>query len=242
MRPSTILSPGDSFNRWTIIKPVRVRDRLEYDCRCDCGNRATVQGKHLVAGRSKSCGCFRKEILSKRYSAMLLGRRFGKLTVVERTGSNKRHNALWKCRCDCGNETLVSSPLLIKGRTKSCGCLTVATHGESGSRTYRIWNHMKQRCSNPNTKQWMDYGGRGIRVCERWEKYENFLADMGIAPPRLTLERGNANGNYEPENCRWATYAEQSRNKRLTRFVMIDGVEMVLQDAVDHLRRIAYFK
>lgn len=101
---------------------------------------------------------------------------------------------------------------------------------------------MKQRCSNPNTKQWMDYGGRGIRVCERWEQYENFFADMGEAPPKLTLERDNANGNYEPDNCRWATYAEQARNKRLTRFVKIDGVEMVLQDAVDHLRRIAYLK
>lgn len=101
---------------------------------------------------------------------------------------------------------------------------------------------MKQRCSNPKTKQWMDYGGRGIRFCERWSDFESFIFDMGEAPPRLTLERDNANGNYEPGNCRWATYAEQARNKRLTRFVKIDGVEMVLQDAINHLRRVAYLK
>src|SRR5581483_4116329 len=100
---ATDISPGDVFNRWTVLRAVRAA-KTEYECECICGTRAVVQRNHLRAGRSKSCGCYRKEVLSEKYSAKILGQKFGRLTVIGRAGSNKRHNALWKCKCECGNE------------------------------------------------------------------------------------------------------------------------------------------
>lgn len=104
-------------------------------------------------------------------------------------------------------------------------------HGMNGTPTYSAWHSMKHRCKNPSSPRFHRYGGRGIRVCERWLEFPNFLADMGVAPEGYTLERIDVNGNYEPGNCRWATKAEQMQNTRRTVFVEVDGQRVCLKEA-----------
>lgn len=150
----------------------------------------------------------------------LTGQRFGRLLVIRRAPNRGRWTA-WTCRCDCGVEKVVASTGLVQGSTRSCGCLVhenkaALTHGMSGRSEYYIWALMLQRCYNPKNDHYEDYGGRGIRVCERWKKsFEAFFADMGPRPGRMTMDRWpNKDGNYEPGNCRWATWKEQAQNRR----------------------------
>ena len=149
----------------------------------------------------------------------LLGRKFGRLTVISRAES-KGGKAYWNCQCDCGKETVVYGSYLRTGHTKSCGCYNEdkkIKHKMYGTPEYRSWNHMLQRCNNKNSHKYSDYGGRGIVVCEKWLAFENFFADMGQRPHGKTLERIDVNGNYEPSNCKWATATEQQRNQRIQR-------------------------
>jgi hypothetical protein len=142
----------------------------------------------------------------------------------------------WKCRCDCGGYLTVRAANLSSGNTNSCGCWkrefrrANETHGMKGTRTYGIWNQMKQRCSNANVPNFHLYGGRGISVCNRWHQFENFYADMGPCPPGRSLERINNDGNYEPGNCRWATKKEQGRNKRNNRHLEHDGRTLTISE------------
>jgi hypothetical protein len=160
----------------------------------------------------------------------LTGRKFTRLLVIARAGSNKHGFSIWKCVCDCGNERIVGAGELLRGESKSCGCLRTERisklkfkhgHARSGnaSPTYQSWMAMHLRCTNPNSNNWENYGGRGITICERWQGehgFENFLADLGERPEGHTLDRREVNGNYEPGNCRWATPTEQSNNRRNT--------------------------
>lgn len=163
----------------------------------------------------------------------LTGKRFGKLIVIEQTGSQHSH-ILWKCKCDCGNESVILGLSLRWGRTKSCGCLhkdpdvinnrrnKIIKHGhyrrENGkvisSKTYNSWASMKRRCNYPKHEHYYLYGGRGIKVCERWNDFVNFLKDMGERPGGMTLDRIDPNGNYEPFNCRWVTHQMQTAERR----------------------------
>lgn len=158
----------------------------------------------------------------------LTGQNFGRLLVVESGGRNKQGRALWKCKCECGNDTLIRTDVLTRGLSNSCGCLAreitktrFTNHGKTvngnknGNQTYVSWKCMKQRCCDPNTDQYQDYGGRGISVCDRWvNSFENFLSDMGERPVGTTIDRINVNGDYAPGNCRWATLSTQNKNKR----------------------------
>jgi hypothetical protein len=154
----------------------------------------------------------------------LTGRRFGRLVVNGRDHLGK-YGWYWHCVCDCGTATSVVGYDMSRGHRLSCGCLSrdnhrtrFITHGHTigrlRSKTYRCWHNMLSRCHNPRVPAFKNYGGRGITVCERWHKFENFLADMGDPPPGLTLERVNNDSGYELANCRWATRIEQAANKR----------------------------
>lgn len=161
----------------------------------------------------------------------MTGQRFGKLLVQRRSPVNSTQNAAqWLCKCDCGNETTVIGILLRNGRTRSCGCLhadqmvalvvrgTKHGHATKGiTPTYHTWASMLARCENPNNTRYADWGGRGIRVCDRWHDFRNFLSDMGEKPKAHSIDRINNDGNYEPGNCRWATMREQNRNRRNTK-------------------------
>lgn len=149
----------------------------------------------------------------------LTGARFGRWTALRIAVGVKR--VQWECECDCGNKKVIRANHLKSGVSKSCGCLNIellkkrATHGRSrNDAIYRIWQGMIQRCTNPKNPKYSYYGGRGISVCDRWGKFENFLHDMGERPKGLTLDRfPDKNGNYELSNCRWATWKQQQNNR-----------------------------
>ena len=154
--------------------------------------------------------------------ADIVGHQFNYLKVLERHGGNK--NATWLCLCECGKTTIVSTCHLKSNHTKSCGCHkenvirngTNTTHGQSknGNRTYKTWKEMRSRCNGKYKDNYKYYGELGITICEEWNDFLKFVEDMGERPIGKTLDRINPFGNYEKNNCRWATHKEQMNNLR----------------------------
>lgn len=167
----------------------------------------------------------------------LTGQHFGRLIAIKRVGQTKGGNALWLCRCDCGNEKIVAGSNLKNGHTRSCGCLhseiaSVATtkrntkHGLRHEHLYNTWAKMKARCYSRGCKDFVNYGGRGVVVCDEWCNDYVAFRDWALANgycEDLTIDRIDVNGNYEPNNCRWATRAEQNNNKRNNRLIEFCG-------------------
>jgi hypothetical protein len=177
--------------------------------------------------------------------ANLLGQRFQKLVVIEKGGTDKSGKPLWICECDCGNKTTSVTARLTIGKKRSCGCVwkkevsqRFKKHGHTSNGLigveYMAWHSMKERCLNPNTDGYENYGGRGITVCERWldaeNGFQNFYDDMGDRPsPKHSLDRfPDKDGHYEPNNCRWATQIQQARNKTTNVVVEYEGERLVI--------------
>jgi len=159
--------------------------------------------------------------MSNPYLLDLMGKKFGKLEVLKRVENSRNRKAQWLCVCDCGEMKVVISASLVRGHTTSCGCYNKSkrvniTHDSTHTPEYVSWCEMKTRCLNKNRKQWSDYGGRGISICDRWlYSFQNFVADMGPKPTKHhTLDRIENDKGYSPDNCKWSTRLEQNRNRR----------------------------
>lgn len=194
--------------------------------------------------------------MTKRISD-IKGQRFGRLIAIEMVGFDKKGNAIWLCKCDCGGEKKVASCSLRAGTCKSCGCLhreglvarnkAMSIHGITRTRVYQCWSNMMYRCFNPKSTAWKNYGGRGITACEFIQASPlNLVALIGDMPNNMTLERQNNELGYccgtckecmshnWPMNIKWATRTEQARNSRHTRFITINGVTKIASDWAKH--------
>jgi hypothetical protein len=155
----------------------------------------------------------------------LTGRTFGKMTVLKYDHSNK-NGAYWLCECECKNTKIVSAHSLKTGHTASCGCLYFSVNNQSKERLYRIWKDMLRRCYSPKCKSYRIYGGRGIVVCEEWKIEYSIFKEWAMSSGysnKLTIDRIDSNGNYEPSNCKWSTYKEQENNSSNNRVIEYGG-------------------
>jgi len=240
---------GKKFGEYTVLgigRTIRYSksSAIMWKCRCSCGAIREVNGSHLRSGKSKSCG----------HITDYTGQRFGRLLVLERVENfydkAGRSYVQWKCKCDCGNITYVTSNNLGT-HTTSCGCYYneikgkhSLKHGYRKTRLYRIYNGMKQRCNNPNVNEYKNYGKRGIRVCDEWNKPDGLkeFAEWALShgyQDDLTIERTDVNGDYCPENCTWIPQSEQGKNTTKNVFVTYNGERMIIADfsrktGIDH--------
>ena len=222
---------GMRFGRLLVLNRISVKSGgYKWQCVCDCGRYTEVVGTSLLNGDTRSCGCLAREVQAQtgmkskgRKSPKMIdltGQRFGLLTVIERAENAKNGVIRWRCKCDCGKETITSTSHLRSGHTKSCGCLGLrhATeakikHGMSGTHLYNIFRMMHGRCEDPKNKAFPYYGGRGIKVCDEWTDFEIFKvwALSNDYEDGLSIDRIDPNGNYEPSNCEWVTRSENSK-------------------------------
>ena len=170
------------------------------------------------------------------------GQKFGRLTAIRRIPRIKGEKpSRYLFRCDCGKEIVLIMGGVVFGTTTSCGCYhkemvsaRFKKHGASTTPEYRIWVHMRQRCSNPNDQDWADYGGRGITVCPEWEDFAVFLKDAGPRPtPKHSIDRIDCNGNYEPGNIRWVLFKVQANNKRSNVYVTHNDITLTISEWAD---------
>ena len=181
----------------------------------------------------------------------LTGMKFGRLTVIKRHGYMYKNKIAWLCKCDCGNEKVVIGDSLKRGLVRSCGCLhsekwnkIITTHGLSEHPLYNIWCAMKRRCNNPKTERYPHYGGRGIKVCAEWENDFKAFYDWSVShgyKKELSIDRIDANGNYCPENCRWADNYTQSINRTDNRRFLYRGKEYTVSE-LSNMFNINYHK
>ncbi len=234
---------GKRFGRLVAVENVG-KDRHNnalWRCACDCGCEHIVVSRALVNGDAKSCGCLQREVRDKMASKSrkdVTGQRFGKLVAIEPTDERRGgYHVVWRCRCDCGGEKLATVDKLMRGDVTSCGCNT-EHHGGWNDRLYGVWSGIKQRCNNPNTINYSDYGGRGIYVCDEWRNsystFRSWAMANGYNPdaPRgeCTIDRIDNDGPYAPWNCRWVPMEVQANNKRDSAKVAadLDGVLEIL--------------
>lgn len=171
----------------------------------------------------------------------LVGKKYGYLTVIEYAGKTKKYESLWLCKCDCGNSKITRGNRLKAGTCMSCGCYqkkqvskSATKHGYSKTKLYKLWAGILQRCENSKSLNFNNYGYRGISVCDEWHDFLTFrewaYKNGYSESERLTIDRIDSDGNYEPSNCRWVSYSVQENNKRNNHFVTIDGITKTISE------------
>lgn len=235
---------GQKFGTLTVVERHGERHgSATWLCQCECGNTFIANGFYLRKGRIVSCGC------KTTRSRDLTGMRFGRLTVkkMARPAGRRGDATRWLCICDCGNEIEVRGYSLTGGNTKSCGCMvrTLKHPKRENPRLYNVWSGMKSRCYDKNNSAYMNYGGRGITVCDDWLSYDNFYEwamlngyDSTLSKGKCTLDRIDSNKGYSPSNCRFADTAVQISNRRVTRwrkdvYLGEDGIYHTEKSTVD---------
>lgn len=220
---------GMRFGKLTVIKRSYVdrHRKIHWECRCDCGNIIYPATDNLKSGntfRCKTCG-------ARSACNDLSGNKFGKLTLVKIFSYNP---IKYECKCDCGNTKIIRASDILSGKSRSCGCVhgNHKTHGKTHTRLYSIYNNMINRCKNPNVDCYKYYGGKGISICEEWEKdfqkFYNWAMGNGYEE-NLTIDRIDVNGNYEPDNCQWVTMKEQANNTTRNRIIKYNGESKTLK-------------
>lgn len=207
---------GQRFGKLLVIEEAgRKKREVLWKCLCDCGNYCYQVGHRLRKGKVHSCGCLRKSPKRRVKANEIIGKTFHELTVISNVGKDKG-GTLFLCQCSCGNTTLLHTKDIVSGNTRSCGCLSIK-HKQYGTRLYQTWIDMRRRCYKRENKSYKYYGARGVIVCEEWKNDFQAFYDWSMSHgynDNLTIDRINPYGNYEPSNCRWATWTEQSLNKR----------------------------
>ena len=222
---------GRRFGQLVVLReiPERRANKILWECRCGCGAITTPSGSALKRGLTKSCGC--------QGSVLQVGARFGRLTVIEVPAKGRRNV---RCQCECGSVGTYRGSSIKSGDTRSCGCLQrelqsmrQKSHGMSDTPEYKAWGNMKERCYRPKHISYPHYGGKGIKVCDRWlNSFEAFYADLGPRPSiNHSIDRIDPNKDYGPENCRWATPPEQQNNKTSNVLVEFKGEQLTLAEA-----------
>lgn len=218
---------GKVFGKWIVIdeaiKEKRRSKGKHYNCECQCSTKQIITGGSLRSGSTTKCkNCLKID------TANWIGKKFGKWIVLNDTDPINTYKS-FLCKCECGEERAIPATYLKRGKTKSCNPCAVKTHGKKGKSIYNIWQGIRARCYNPNEPAYHNYGGRGIKVCERWiNSFENFYADMGDRPKDLQIDRINNDGDYDPSNCRWVTPKENSNNRRVSSKNRIPKIQLTI--------------
>jgi hypothetical protein len=226
IRDASAIFAGRTFGALTVVarlpntRGANGSARAWWSCSCVCGVVRPVRDESLRTGQALSCGCSRHQ----RRIDNLTGRRFGTLSVEAVADVEGKESVWYSVRCDCGRTRVMASHLIRRAQT--CGRFHERLDQQTRHPLYPVWSNMKQRCLNATNDHYVDYGGRGISVCERWMRsFRSFVDDVGDRPPgkgrsgraAWSLDRIDPNGNYEPGNVRWSTQVEQCANKRLSR-------------------------
>lgn len=245
-----IVKPGDRFGRLTVLYEVEPRINTSgkksrrFLFQCDCGNTANIGLAQVRNNGTVSCGCRMREaqqeyVQSKKLK--LIGKKFGRLTVLKETEpyqyDSGRTTRQFLCRCKCGNEVVKVIEGLASGKFTSCGLGCVnSRHGMTKTPIHNAYYHMMNRCENPKDQSYPNYGGRGIKVCNRWkESFDNFLEDMGSTWFKgASIERIDVDGHYSPENCKWIPFSEQSKNRRCVRRFEYKGKMMTIRELAEY--------
>lgn len=225
--PVTLYERGASLNEVSLATGVP-QSTLQYRLK-KAGLTRSISSALKLANRPRGPAHNRLDLTGQHFSELIVIESAG----VQQVGNSRTRKSLWLCRCSCGTEITVHGSSLTTGNTKSCGCYRRKQRAKqkvSGSRTYRIWQAMLNRCRHHKHPLWHRYGGRGISVCKRWHSYEKFFQDMGKVPNGMSIDRIDNDGDYAPQNCRWATRHEQSRNMTTNRWLELNGKRQILAD------------